>query len=263
MDSGLRTTAGPRALGRTMFCKSAVAAALLVVLLIPVSAWAVEPLDLGPGQKPGVAVDGYGTAYIAWIGTETPSLLHFCRLPRGAAACDVSSTLPAPGNSLSRPYVASYKPPGELGYVAVVSSRYGLAAPDPNQVWEFVSATGQDFDSGHAIGYPAFDEAVEGRSESTLTQSLFVATHAFGVEGMVFQAMPLEGGSAGAAHAVLSSTIRTTARLDCTAASTRSRCSPTGRASPSSAAGTAAVITTTRRTGSPRSTSAMPTTRGW
>ena len=177
-----------------------------MVLLIPVSARADEPLDLGAGQKPGVAVDqGDGTAYIAWIGTESPSLLHFCRLPRGASACDVSSTIPAPGNSLSRPYVGSYKPPGEAGHVAVVSSRYGLAEPDPNQAWEFVSATGQDFDAGHAIGYPAFDEAVQVATGPTLTETLFVATHAFGVEGMVFQAMPLEGGSAGAAHAVLSS----------------------------------------------------------
>ena len=189
-----------------MLDKLAVVAALVVVLLVPVSARAAEPLDLGAGHKPGVAVDqGDGTAYIAWIGTESPSLLHFCRLPRGASACDVSSTIPAPGNSLSRPYVASYKPANEVGHVAVVSSRYGLAEPDPNQVWQFVSATGQGFDAGHAIGYPAFDEAVEGPSLSTSTEWLFVATNAFGVEGMVFQAMPLEGGSAGAAHAVLSS----------------------------------------------------------
>ena len=189
-----------------MLHKLAVVAALVVVLLIPVSARAAEPLDLGAGHKPGVAVDqGYGTAYIAWIGTESPSLLHFCRLPRGASACDVSSTIPAPANSLSRPYVASYKPANEVGHLAVISSRYGLAEPDPNQVWQFVSATGQDFDAGHAIGYPAFDEAVQGPALSTSTEWLFVATNAFGVEGMVFQAMPLEGGSAGAAHAVLSS----------------------------------------------------------
>ena len=132
-------------------------------------------------------------------------MLHFCRLPRGAPACDVSSTIPAPGSSLSRPFVASYKPQNEAGHVAVISSHYGLAAPDPNQVWEFVSATGQDFDAGHAVGYPPFDEAVQGPALSTSTEWLFVSTNAFGVEGMVFQAMPLEGGSAGAAHAVLSS----------------------------------------------------------
>ncbi len=188
-----------------MFRKPAVVAAFVVMLLIPASAPAAEPLDLGAGHKPGVAVDqADGTAYIAWIGTENPSLLHFCRLPRGAAACDVSSTIPAPGNSLSRPYVGSYKPQNEAGHVAVISSRYGLAEPDPNQVWEFVSATGHDFDAGHAIGYPAFDEAVQVATGPTLTETLFVATHAFGVEGMVFQAMPLEGGSSGAAHAVLS-----------------------------------------------------------
>jgi len=188
-----------------MFLKPAVAAALLVALLIPASARADVPLDLGAGQKPGVAVDNAGTAFIAWNGPENPSLLHFCRLPRGAAACDVSSTLPAPGNTISRPYVASYKAPNEDGYVAVVSSRYGLAAPDSNQVWEFTSANGRDFGAGRAIGYPAFDEAVNTSSALTSTETLFAATHAFGVEGMAFQAMPLEGGSAGAAHAVLSS----------------------------------------------------------
>ena len=61
-----------------------------------------------PGSKPGVAVDAAGTAYIAWNGPEsrdTPP--HFCRLPRGATACDVALTLPIAAGTTrsSRPFV--------------------------------------------------------------------------------------------------------------------------------------------------------------
>ena len=64
------------------------------------------PVLLGEGNEPGVTVDAAGTAYVAWVGNGAdPTSLNFCRLPRGATACDVNQQLTVPGTSLSRPFV--------------------------------------------------------------------------------------------------------------------------------------------------------------
>ena len=86
-------------MGATTFLRTAALGATLAVWLIaPAGAGAATPLTIGSGHKPGVAVDAAGTAYIAWYGPESSiTSLNFCRLPRGAAACDVSTTIAAPG----------------------------------------------------------------------------------------------------------------------------------------------------------------------
>ena len=168
---------------------------LAMVLLAPAGAGAATPLTIGTGHKPGVAVDGAGTAYIAWYGNEsTVSSLQFCRLPRGAGACDVAGTIAAPGTSLSRPFVAV-----DGSTVRVVSYRYGLTTPRFDEVWQFTSTdAGATFDAGHAIGITAFDEAVRGPGDT-----LSVATNAI-TEGELFQNMPLGGDTAGEGRALLS-----------------------------------------------------------
>jgi hypothetical protein len=168
---------------------------LAMVLLAPGAAGAATPLTIGTGHKPGVAVDGAGTAYIAWYGDEsTVSSLRFCRLPRGAGACDVAGTIAAPGTSLSRPFVTVVG-----STVRVISYRYGLTAPRFDEVWQFTSADGgASFDAGHAIGITAFDEAVSGPGDT-----LSVATNAV-TEGELFQNMPLGGGTAAESRALLS-----------------------------------------------------------
>jgi len=174
----------------------ALAIVFAVAALVPATVQGAAPITIGSGHKPGVALDAAGTAYIAWYGPEpTTSTLRFCRLPRGAATCDIAETIPAPGTSLSRPFVSVT---GTT--VRVVSYRYGLSGPNFAEVWEFISTDGgQTFDAGRAIGYPAFDEAVVGPGDT-----LSVATNAV-TEGLLFQNMPLDGvGSAGTAYANLS-----------------------------------------------------------
>jgi hypothetical protein len=66
----------------------------------------VTPLTLGPGDFPGVAVDGAGTAYVAWKGPRTTNALMFCRVARSAGACDGGArALPLPGPTTARPFV--------------------------------------------------------------------------------------------------------------------------------------------------------------
>jgi hypothetical protein len=112
-------------------------ACLAAALGAPAGALAAAPLTIGSGHKPGVAVDGAGTAYIAWYGPESKvTSLHFCRLPRGAGACDVASTIAAPGTTLSRPFVTV-----DGTTVRVVSYRYGLTGARFDEIWEFTRPT--------------------------------------------------------------------------------------------------------------------------
>ena len=171
-------------------------AALLLLAAMPSSAGAASPVTIGNGSKPGVAVDAAGTAYIAWYGPESNiSTLRFCRLPRGASACDAAFNIDAPATSLSRPFVTV-----SGSTVRIVHYRYGLSGSPFSQVYEFVSTDrGQSFGAGSPVGYPPFDEGVQGPGDT-----VSVATNAFS-EGLVFQNMPLGGGSAGDQRAVLSS----------------------------------------------------------
>ena len=52
----------------------------------------VTPIDLGPGSTPSVVVDPAGTAHILFLAglVGTP---QYCRLPRGATACDIRTAL--------------------------------------------------------------------------------------------------------------------------------------------------------------------------
>jgi hypothetical protein len=175
---------------------TALAIACVVAGLVLVApAGAATPLTIGTGHKPGVAVDGAGTAYIAWFGPEsTTTSLNFCRLPRAASACDVRTTIAAPGTTLSRPFVTV-----DGTTVRVVSYRYGLTGARFDEIWEFTSADGgATFDAGHPIGIAPFDEAVRGPGD-TLT----VTTNAEST-GLAVQNVPLDGTDAGTSEAILS-----------------------------------------------------------
>jgi hypothetical protein len=167
------------------------AAALAGALLAPAGAHAGT---IGPGHKPGVAVDAAGTAFIAWYGPEAgTSSLRFCRLPRGAQRCDIANDIVVPGGtSASRPFVAVAG-----NTVRVVQYRYGFAGGDFGRALEFVSTNrGLTWSAGRQIGIQPFDEAVAGPG-STLTAA------AGGHDGGSIQSMPLGGGTAGDDRAIL------------------------------------------------------------
>jgi hypothetical protein len=172
-----------------------IACAAAVLAVLAPAAGAATPVTIGAGHKPGVAVDPAGTAYIAWYGPESNvTSLHFCRLPRGASACAVATTIAAPGTTLSRPFVTV-----DGATVRVISYRYGLIGPRFDEIWQFTSTDGgATFDAGHSIGVAPFDEAAAG-PDGTVS----VATNAFS-EGLVYQDVPLAGSSAGESRAVLS-----------------------------------------------------------
>ena len=101
---------------------------------------------IGTGETPDVAVDAAGVAYIAWTGTEPGNPAHFCRLPRGAAACDVASVLPAPvgtTGSTTRPVVHVTG-----ARVSVLHYTYGQS----NQITLYQSADGGGSFASRTVG---------------------------------------------------------------------------------------------------------------
>lgn len=152
--------------------------------------------NLGPGSQPGLAVDAGGTAYIAWNGPEIPSTLRFCRLPRNGSACasGLTTTIATAGDSLSRPFVTV-----SGGTVRIVSYRYPVSGPLVAGSYLYTSTNGGvTFSEGVRVGSVPFVDAIQGPGDtvSGVTDALS--------SGMVFQNVPLGGGSSGDAVAVLS-----------------------------------------------------------
>jgi hypothetical protein len=143
-----------------------VIATLAAMLLGGASA---DALTIGTGRfaSPGLAVDAAGTAYIAWNGQENAmniAPLRFCRLPRGAPACDAgaASAIVTPGNSLDRAAVAVS---GDR--VVVVQSRYGGDVPGFTATYRFTSTNrGVSFGPGEVVGNVPFYETVVGPGDT-------------------------------------------------------------------------------------------------
>lgn len=145
----------------TRACAFAVAALAVTLLIAP----AASAFVIGPGSRPGLAVDVAGTAYVAWNGPEsTNSTLRFCRLPRGAIACDAVPVLPAPGTttSLSRPFVVV-----SGNRVSVVQFRYPTSGGLPPGMYRFTSTDrGVSFGAPQVVGSVAFEEAAVGPGDT-------------------------------------------------------------------------------------------------
>lgn len=152
-----------RGVDRTMKTGRACAIVAAAVAVTLMSAPAASAFVIGAGGKPGLAVDAAGTAYVAWNGPEANnSTLHFCRLPRGATACDagLAATLPAPATttSLSRPFVVVI---GNV--VVVIQFRYPTGGSLPAGLYRFTSTNrGAVFGPPVVVGSVPFEEAIVG-----------------------------------------------------------------------------------------------------
>lgn len=179
-------------------CVVVLALLLVALATLPAAgAQAATPIPIGDGRQPAVAVDGAGTAYIAWIGAgPDPTPLYFCRLPRGAAACAVATTIATPGTSLTRPFVQV-----DGNVVRVLSYRYGLTGDRFDADFLFTSTDGgATFDAGLQVGITPFVDAVRGPGAA-----ISLVTHAV-TQGEFYQRVPTDGTSAGESRALLSTT---------------------------------------------------------
>jgi hypothetical protein len=78
---------------------------------------AQAPIDLGAGVDPTVVVDASGTAHIAFHESAAGDV--YCRIPRGAAGCDIRTQLPLAGGD-GRPWLID-RPDGTLVIVRSTS----------------------------------------------------------------------------------------------------------------------------------------------
>ena len=180
----------------TLATRITLVAALALTALAPSSSVAATPISLGPGQSPAIAVDPAGTAYVAWSGVESQNTtLRFCRLPRGATACDVTTVIAAEATSGTRPFVSVA---GDT--VRVVDHRYGYPSPRPFNADVLYTSQdgGRTFGAGVDVGVTAFDDAVSGPGNG-----ISLVTDA-DTNGTIYQRVPTDGSSAGTARAVLS-----------------------------------------------------------
>ena len=142
-----------------------------------------------------MALDASGTAYISWVGPEAadPTSLQFCRLPRGAQACDVRGTIATGHEPL-----ASVR--GGHGItVRVLSYRYGLTGARFDEDL-LTSSDGGATTGGLGVGItPSMT-----RSRAP-APGISLVTNAV-TQGEFFQRVPTDGSSAGGQRALLSVT---------------------------------------------------------
>lgn len=148
-----------------------------------VTTTSAAPLTLGPGARPGLAVDPSGTAYVAWNGPENTASLQYCRLPRGATVCASRHAIEVPESttSLSRPFVTV-----SGARVIVVQYRYPNIGPSAPGVYRFTSTDGgATFGAGELVGSVPFEEGAFGPGDTF--SGVPVNTE------MAFQNVPLTG----------------------------------------------------------------------
>lgn len=110
----------------------------LLLALAP-AAHAGQPFTVGEGKAPHLTVDPAGTAHVVWI-REDGGLdeTHYCRLPRGASACDIERTLPGSAitespSDTGQPFILR----SPAGTLYLVQQRYVSS-----DVWLWESADG-------------------------------------------------------------------------------------------------------------------------
>jgi hypothetical protein len=148
-------------------------------------------VSLGPGERPDVLVDAAGTSHIVFNEAVPPGgsdVTHYCRLPRGAKACNNPSQTPFP--PIADAYSHDFSGPKILqigdGLVAL-SLRYPAVVTHPDgetsdsTLYAWVSTDGGDTWTGPAIIgtiAPSGDAAVVGGRLAVITDTVTGGTSA-------------------------------------------------------------------------------------
>ena len=73
---------------------------LAALLAVVPAARAATPFTVGQGSNPRISVAPNGTGYVVWgippRGATDDAAIGFCRIPKGADACDRTFTIPYP-----------------------------------------------------------------------------------------------------------------------------------------------------------------------
>jgi hypothetical protein len=170
-------------------------------------------ISLGAGKLPDVLVDAAGTSHVVWTeevpagGSDVP---HYCRIPRGANACDNPNGTPFP--PINVPFSADFDGPkiAQLGDgLVVLSHRYPAVVPHPDgqdrdrTTYMWTSADGgQTFTGPAIVGTSQIngDIAVVGDRIAVISDTVTGGTTAQLLSGGVFDPTPILLGPGDAAY---------------------------------------------------------------
>lgn len=183
-EESLTGPAGPCGLRSVLTGFALLTATALAVLALGAStARAAQPFALGPGIFPHAAVDGAGTAHVAWRDLTN---VFYCRVPRGATACAAKLKL-TPSDSPSEvdePYVLLGN-----GKVYVVMPRF----VDDVQLWTS-SNGGVSFPTGVQVGSGEATGATTGVPILDASGSGIYVPSASGIDGLaILQRVDVSG----------------------------------------------------------------------
>ena len=141
--------------------RRALAAACFTVVLclaVPAGAWAAAPFVAGQGGPPRIAVAPDGRGHVAWgipARPGQPAKIGYCRIPAGADACDVKTTLDFPASGdvpASDPSDVSITVSSESRLVITSScTACAGAGAGGDRVYAFASS-----DGGNSFAAPTF-----------------------------------------------------------------------------------------------------------
>jgi hypothetical protein len=120
-----------------------------------------RPITVGTplsNERPSVAVDASGTAYVAWAETKTlPNTLQYCVVPVGATACSHQATLPIANGGQ---YIDGVTVLADGSTIVLLADVFGtaggsLGSYEPEQEWQSTDggATFTPVNGGKSVAY--------------------------------------------------------------------------------------------------------------
>jgi hypothetical protein len=124
------------------------AGTLLLIALSATPAGAATAFNVGTGSSPDVVTDESGNAHVVWQDGNT---VRYCRVPKGATACNATSALTAPGNADSGDQTAIVNPGNTIVYI--VTHRSSSTVPSDTGTYLFTSGNnGNSFNAPVKVG---------------------------------------------------------------------------------------------------------------
>jgi hypothetical protein len=99
-------------------------AVLAVLVAVAPAGAAVQPRFLGSGHDPGVAIDGAGTAHVAWLTQD--DTLEYCQVPRRARRCTLRHSFALADFGVGKAQVVLPRPGVVVLPVSVFTGRSAL-----------------------------------------------------------------------------------------------------------------------------------------
>ena len=168
-----------------------IAAVAVLAGLAGAASASAAPGFLGRGHDPGVAIDGAGTAHVAWLAgaADGTGSLEYCQVPRGKRACALRRSVALPEDGFGKVQVLLPRP-GTVQIVAPLLRPAALVSSFDGGNSVAVASLGQDT--------PAIETAIYGPGEaiSVMSGSGPASFGRFNPDGSGPADLPVEFGAA-------------------------------------------------------------------